>query len=82
MYQEIDDEIINAIANRRNPIYAKGVVDLAEVFAVEQGRPAYRVIDQRLQALRKAGVIQFLTKKQSYLDGGHHGWNVVGVKKQ
>lgn len=68
-YAEIDESILKAVAARRHPLYACGRE--AAPIAAATGREAYRVIDGRLQALRRAGKIVHLTKAQS---NGSAGW--------
>lgn len=73
-YEKLDDQIINAINERRNPLYDKSANVEAERIAEETGREAYRIIDVRLQALRKAGKIRHFTKGES---NGKGGWRVA-----
>lgn len=63
-YSELDRLIIESISNGRNTFMA---IDSREVYtetqrlAAETGRTAFRIIDGRLQALRKKGVIRYTT---------------------
>lgn len=74
MYVEIDQRIIEAIKGGSNPLYSHAVKVEAERIAVATGREVFRVIDARLQALRKARKIRHLTKAES---NGRGGWHVV-----
>jgi hypothetical protein len=65
-YKELDDAIKSHIEQRpgKHPIYSAQLLHMA---AVELGRDAYRgddkewrLIDRRLQALKKAGQVQHL----------------------
>lgn len=77
-YDELDSRIVAAIARKKNPIYDSTVATEAARLAVATGREDYRVVDARLQALRKKGCIQHLTNAQAKaLDGGSGGWRVV-----
>lgn len=72
-YEEMDRRIMAAIGARKNPLYARHCCEEAERIAKATGRQGYRVIDLRLQALRKAGKIRHFTKAEK--DGG--GWHLV-----
>ena len=74
-YENLDGLIIAAIKAHRNPIYAAEVNTEAEALAEATKREAFRVIDGRLQALRKAGRILWLTKAQA--PGGLGGWHIA-----
>lgn len=78
MYDELDRRIIEAISARKNPIYAGSVLEEAKRIAAATGREYFRVIDSRLQALRKAGKIRHVTKAES---NGQGGWHVVETSK-
>lgn len=56
-YMKLDGLIVGAIRGQRSPHYFAPVCAEAERIAVATGRPAYRIIDARLQALRKQGLI-------------------------
>jgi hypothetical protein len=73
-YQELDQRIISAICARRNPLYANTVAEEASRLSELTGREGFRVIDGRLQALRKAGRIRHLSKAES---NGAGGWHVA-----
>lgn len=70
-YEELDNRIVDAIAKRNNPIYDKRINEEAARIAKETGRYGFRVIDGRLQALRKIGKIRYLNKAES---NGRAGW--------
>lgn len=69
-YAELDKRIIDAVAKRKSPLYDKRINEEASRLAAGTGRDDFRVIDGRLQALRKAGTIRHLTKAES---NGPHG---------
>jgi len=73
-YDKMDAWILEAVKRRKNPIYEAGCVRESERLAELTGRPAFRVIDGRLQALRKAGKIRHMTKAES---NGQGGWHVA-----
>ena len=54
-YDEMDKRILAAVEARRNPLYERNCAAESERLAEALGCPAYRVVDRRLQALRKAG---------------------------
>lgn len=70
-YATLDSLILTAIIERRRPLYDKSCAAEAARIAEATGRKDYRVIDGRLQALRKAGRIVHKTKHSS---NGHSGW--------
>jgi hypothetical protein len=72
MYDELDKRIITAIAGRNNPLGSRHVHEEADRIARATGREDFRVIDGRLQALRKAGKICHRTKAESNGQGGWH----------
>lgn len=73
-YDEMDRLIVKAIKARNNPRYDAGCYAESKRLAAATGRDDFRVIDGRLQALRKAGKIRHLTKAES---NGKGGWHVV-----
>lgn len=75
MYETLDKLIIDAIACGKNPLYAGNVSAEAELIAEATKRKAFRVIDCRLQALRKSGAIMHQTKSES--SDGWGGWKIV-----
>ena len=72
MYEELDKRIVEAIAERNNPLYCRRINEEAARIANATGRDDFRVIDGRLQALRKAKKIRHLTKAESNGQGGWH----------
>lgn len=78
MYEELDKQIIETVAERRHPLHEKRVNEEARRIAGLTGREDFRVIDGRLQALRKAGKIRHATKAESNGQGGWHAANVTG----
>ena len=70
-YKELDAQIAAAVKRGRSPIYASEVSQEASRIAQATGRETNRVIDGRLQALRKAGVIEFVSSTNE------RGWRVV-----
>lgn len=56
-YVVLDAEIVKAIQADSHPLYARNVGAEARRIAELSGREEFRVIDGRLQALRKAGLI-------------------------
>lgn len=72
-YDELDKRIIEVIRSRGNPLWHRRVHDEAGRIARATGREDFRVIDGRLQALRKAGKIRHFTKAEK--DGG--GWHLM-----
>ena len=77
-YEELDKRIIKAISDREIPLYDRAVNEEAERLAAATGRDYFRVIDGRLQALRKAGKIRHLTKAES---NGQRGWHPRSAAK-
>lgn len=73
-YDELDKRIVEAVAKRNNPLYDKKINEEAARIASGTGRDEVRVIDGRLQALRKMGKIRHLTKAES---NGQGGWHVA-----
>lgn len=74
-YQELDQRITDAIRAGKNPLYAQHVSEEAKRLAEATGRESFRVIDGRLQQLRKSGKIQHVSKVRGSDTGG---WSVVG----
>jgi hypothetical protein len=65
-YEKLDSLIIKAIyENERNPMYKRDVAAEALRIAKATGRDDMRIIDGRLTALRKAGVIRYLKKPEA-----------------
>ena len=69
-YQQLDAMILKAITAGRHPLYYGPCETEATRIAEATGRKSFRVLDGRLQALRKAGQIQ-------YLDG----WTLVTAQE-
>ena len=71
-YKKIDAALIaNIGAGKRNLTYLSGGMVGVEAtnIAISKGGELFRIIDRRLQALRKAGKIVY---------GSKTGWTVVG----
>ena len=64
LYAALDAMILKAIQEGNSPLYNMRVAAEASAIAEATGREDFRVIDGRLQALRKRGVIKF-----------HREWN-------
>ncbi|WP_410779814.1 hypothetical protein [Klebsiella quasipneumoniae] len=66
-YNELDSKILNKIGEYPAPFSSLYVKDVAEEcirIAKEENKPEpFRILDRRLQALRKAGVIRSTTKE-------------------
>lgn len=77
MYQTIDSLIVSAVERRQNPLYDRPTVSEAERIATLRNREPFRVIDGRLQALRKRRVIEYRTKARA---NGRAGWYLVRQK--
>lgn len=75
MYQKLDLCIMDAVTNNRHPYRDDDVIREADRIAAETGREALRVIDGRLQAMRRKKRIQWLTKEET----GYRcdGWRLV-----
>ena len=73
-YDELDKRIIAAIEKRKNPLYESACFAEADRIAFAMGRESFRVIDGRLQALRKAKRIHHMTKAEA---NGAGGWHVA-----
>lgn len=69
-YGKLDAAILGHIKNggNANPMYVKSCYEIAVL--VDHAKPD-RVIDRRLQALRKAGKIKYVGKR---IAGKGHGW--------
>lgn len=75
-YDAIDALIIAAVRKRYvTPLYDNDVRAEANWLQRATGRDAFRIIDGRLQELRRRGVIAFHT--QSTAPKGLAGWSVV-----
>ena len=78
-YAEMDKRILEAVAKRSNPNSDPRCMEEGKRIADEERakdryscRNGYRVIDGRLQALRKAGKIAHYTKAEKNGAGGWH----------
>lgn len=74
-YEALDAAIVAAIEQRKNPLYSRSATSEAIRIAHLTGRESFRIIDGRLQALRKQNRIMWLTKAEAA--GGLGGWRVV-----
>ena len=73
MYEKLDELIIRAVGNsRQSPMYVGPVADEGKRIADETGRDDMRVIDSRVQYLRRKGRIAYYNKAQA--PGGIAGW--------
>lgn len=78
-YDALDRNILKAIKDCRNPIYDRHVCWESDRIAEATGRKSFRVIDLRMQALRKAGKIAYSTKKAAASGpSGQGGWRLTG----
>lgn len=76
-YEELDRLIINSLKNTHIfflPYSGKHWKEACRI-ASETGREDFRVIDGRLQALRKAGKIVYLKKADA--PSGREGWHLA-----
>ena len=73
-YDEIDLRIFKEIEQRSSPLYSRFCCDEANRLSELTGREAFRIIDGRLQVMRKAGKIVHRTKAES---NGLGGWHIV-----
>ena len=74
MYETIDQLILQAINNGHLPLYHRPVVVEAVRLASLTSRKEWRIIDGRVQALKKQGRITYLTKAEG---NGKAGWRLV-----
>ena len=58
-YEALDKAILSAVSNGASPLYERKVGQEAKRIAELSGREDFRVIDGRIQALRKAGQIVY-----------------------
>lgn len=65
-YQKLDQRIMEAIRARKNPLYFHTVSEEATRLAEATGREDFRIIDGRLQALRKAGKIAHVSQREGW----------------
>lgn len=68
-YTEIDRRIIDCIRNRQgaHPLYDRHVNREANRLAMLTGRYSFRIIDGRLQALKKRGEISYSTITRAWI---------------
>ena len=76
-YEKLDTAILEAVSRKKSPLYDRDAVAEANRIGDATGREGFRVIDGRLQALRRAGLIVHLTKAES---NGSAGWRATGAK--
>lgn len=73
MFEELDRLIVKAVSeSNATPLYQADVVAEGERIAGITGKAGFRVIDGRIQALRRKGVIRFLRSKDA--PGRSPGW--------
>lgn len=80
IYTDIDVAIIDAIRRGASPLYDRRVMANANALTVGTKREPFRVIDTRLQALRREGHIEHITKARAVLCGKAAGWNIREAK--
>jgi hypothetical protein len=73
-YDNLDMLIVAAVEQRRSPLYERSVNAEAQRIARVTGREVFRIVDGRLQALRKRGAIVHLTKAEG---AGSGGWKIT-----
>lgn len=73
-YKTLDALILKAIEAGRSPLYYGPCDTEATRIAEATGRKSFRVLDGRLQALRRAGRVRHTTKAEASNSGG---WKVV-----
>ena len=76
MYQKLDDAILKALNNYRNPLYNAGVSREARLIIDGTDRKEFRVIDGRLQFLRKQGHIKHTHETKS-----SGGWVIINLSR-
>ena len=75
MYKTLDELIVRAVeASRQSPMYEGSVAAEGRRIAEAAGRDGMRVIDGRVQYLRRKGRIAYYNKAQA--PGGKEGWYV------
>ena len=75
MYEALDYLILDAVRRNKSPLCDGEVNREANKIAAETERKSFRVIDGRLQALRRQKRIQWMAKAQA--PGGLGGWRLV-----
>ena len=71
-YATLDELIVRAVADGRHPLYNGPCRSESERIAASAARDAFRVIDGRLQFLRRAGVLKYQPGIK-----GKSSWKVV-----
>lgn len=66
MYDLLDSLILAAVEQEKHPLYERRCFAEASRIAKATGREDFRVIDGRIQALRKAGKIRADRKTRSW----------------
>ena len=84
-YETLDGLIVESIRTNEpgGPLYGVNVVAEADKLEKATGRDGFRIIDTRIQALRKAGKIRHATKAEAQCSSGRlrPGWNIVPADK-
>lgn len=84
-YETLDGLIVESIRTNEpgGPLYGVNVVAEAGKLEKTTGRVGFRIIDTRIQALRKAGKIRHATKAEAQRSSGRlrPGWNIVPADK-
>lgn len=62
-YAMLDALILSACDRQKSPLYDRDCTTEARRLAIATGRESFRVIDGRVQALRKAGRIEYSAAK-------------------
>lgn len=75
-YAELDQRILSGIAEHGTPWFNRFINEEAARIAKLSGRAKYRIIDARLQALRRQGLIRHFTKAET---GGDGGWRLLAA---
>lgn len=79
-YRELDDAICAFLAERDgHPTISCNLCKLAEKFT--NGEP-WRLIDRRLQVLRKSGRIEFTGRGRNASSKRLHGWTVLQLHQK
>lgn len=75
-YKSLDTLILEAIKAGRSPLYDAACAKEAKLVAKAQVQVCepFRVVDRRLQAMRRAGAIQHSSKDRA---NGSGGWKVM-----
>lgn len=75
-YTELENEILESVRAGRAPLYDRFVFLKGDRIAKLTDRSATAVIEGRLQALRKKGLIVFLNKAEA---NGRAGWHIANT---